>query len=71
MEEILKQILAELQYQTKLMEDIFENKDLAQKTRALKANMTVLEKQILSNPAIAGNSEMQGIVKNIMNMIPT
>jgi len=75
MENILKEILEELQFQTKLLTDIFEDKDEekahAGKTRkAVIENVAALQREILKHPAISGTPEMAGMIKNMLDLIP-
>jgi len=75
MEKILKEILKELQFQTKLLTNIFEDKDEekahARKTsKAVIENVAALQKEILKHPAISGTPEMADMIKNMLNLIP-
>ena len=75
MEEILKQILEELQFHTKLLESMVENRDEnrfnAEKTQAsMTEAITMMQKETLNHPSIKNNPETMKLVSNMLNMIP-
>jgi len=71
MEEILKQILAELQLQTKLMEDVFHAKDQNKYQMAqFRIKAAALQKQMMAIPGLKDNPQMADFVKNLMSIIP-
>ena len=71
MEELLKEILVELQYQTQLMKVVFHAKDQgANQMAQFRIKAAALQKQMMAIPGLKDNSQMADFVKNIMNIIP-
>jgi len=69
MKETLKEILKELQYQTKLMEEIYERKDAHKgNNEMLKKQMASMQKIIKSTPGL--NPEMAQVLNSIFNAMP-
>lgn len=71
---MFEQILKELKYQTKLLETISMNTEVKPQNNdmknAMKNNMALLQKQMLSHPAFSANPEMKKMMDNIINIIP-
>jgi len=66
---VLEKILKELQYQTQLMENIFEKKDAHQVGVAtIKKQIEAVQKVILNTPGI--NPEMVKMINSILNITP-
>jgi len=71
MEELLKQILAELQYQTKLMKVVFHAKDQNVNQMAqFRIKAANLQKQMMAIPGLKENPQMADFVNNLMSIIP-
>jgi hypothetical protein len=69
MKEILKEILKALQYQTKLMETIYEKKDESRAgSEMVRKQMESMQKIIASTPGI--NPELAKMIGSIFNTIP-
>lgn len=71
---MLEQILEELKYHTKLLETISMNTEVKPQNNdmknAMKDSMVLLQKQMLSHPALSANPEMKKMMDNIINIIP-
>ena len=68
MEKILSDILKELQYQTKLMEEIYQRPN--KNTDAMKRQMDLLKIQLANHPIFKGNPEMTEMFNNIFSIMP-
>lgn len=71
---MLEKILKELQYQTKLLENISMNTEIPKRDNntkhAMQKSIEMLQKQILSNPAMDANPDMKEMINNMLNIIP-
>ena len=72
MEELLRQILAELQYHTKLMESLMDLADTkrgasSNKQKEMKEALNEVMDPILNNPNIKGRPEIEGL-KRLMKL---
>jgi hypothetical protein len=63
MEEILKEILKELKYQTKIMEYLYDKKDTNQ--HDFKEHMKGIQDMVLSNPMIASVPEAKAMMQDM------
>jgi len=71
MEELLKQILAELKLHSKLMEEVFHAKDQNKHQMAqFRIKAANLQKQMMAIPGLKDNPQMAEFVKNLMSIIP-
>jgi len=70
MEQILKDILKELKYQTKLMEDMFHNRDAKNVgARQIQDHMTSLMANVKMMPGMK-QPQVQKVLDDLMNIIP-
>lgn len=70
MEELLKEILAELKHHTKIMEFIYHKKDEGQhRSHTMGKNILELQKEIKNMPGM-NNPEVQSLMGKIFNVIP-
>jgi len=67
MEQILKEILKELQYQTKLMETLYERKD--EQKFDMSSQMNNIKKLMLSNPMIQNDPQAAAFINNMMKEV--
>lgn len=72
---ILKEILEELRFQTKLMKDLFENKDahrfnMRKNRQGIQAGMNLIQQQLNANPAFKANPELQKVISNLFKLMP-
>lgn len=75
MEKILRDILKELEFQTRLLQDVFNDKDKRQfeanqMQKQFKAHMDLLNLQMKDNPAVKMPPKIQSILRDMMKTIP-
>ena len=72
MKETLKEILAELKFQTKLLENIFHNKDkdMHDSKKNIKESMAVFQKSVMDIPGMKENPQIKQMINNITKIIP-
>lgn len=73
MKKILQDILKELKYQTKLMEDNYHRRDQtvhdsAAAKQMLGQNFTALKKELFKHDLIKNNPELAASINNMMNI---
>jgi len=70
----MEEIKKELRYQTKMLEEILMNteppKQNSEAKQAMMDSMELLKQQLVDNPAIKNNPEMEKMIKNIVNILP-
>ena len=70
METILKEILKELQYQTRLMENLYHRGDAANNSaKEIHKNVTKLMTEISDMPGM-NSPQAKNLLKNLLNVIP-
>jgi len=75
MEKILTEILKELQFQTKLLTNIFEDTDekkfhANKMNKTIAENMSVVKKEILKHPSFQNNPEMIKMITTMLEVFP-